>query len=84
MGKLLKAKEDCPHRDHSDQMVLGTVRWEAGPRERQPRALKTKLTQGEPLVLSTLRSNGSHDGQAGGWTVLKVAKGTQGRVGKYL
>jgi hypothetical protein len=84
MGKLHKAKEDCLNRVHSDQMVLGTVRWEAGPRERQPRALKTKLIQGEPLVLSTLRSDGSHDGQAGGWTALKVAKGTQHRVGKYL
>jgi hypothetical protein len=29
-------------------MVLGTVRWEAIPRERQPKELKTKLAQGEP------------------------------------
>jgi hypothetical protein len=29
-------------------MVLGTVRWEAIPRERQPKELKTKQAQGEP------------------------------------
>jgi hypothetical protein len=33
-------------------MALGTVRWEDGPFERQPKALKTKLAQGGPLGLS--------------------------------
>jgi hypothetical protein len=33
-------------------MVLGTGRWEAGPQERPPKALKTKLTQGRPGVHS--------------------------------
>jgi hypothetical protein len=28
---------------HSDQIVLGTVRWVSGPCERQPKALKSKL-----------------------------------------
>jgi hypothetical protein len=40
-------------------MVLRTVRWEAGPRERCPKALKTKLAQGEPSSLSSLRSDSS-------------------------
>jgi hypothetical protein len=35
-----------------------------------------KDAQGEPSGLSPLRSDGSHDGQAGGWIVLTVAKGT--------
>jgi hypothetical protein len=29
-------------------MVLGTVRWETGPHERLPKALKTKLAQEGP------------------------------------
>ncbi len=32
-----------------------------------PKALKTKLAQGGPSSLSPLRSDGSHDGQTGGW-----------------
>jgi hypothetical protein len=43
-GKLQQPQEDCPDGVHSDQMVLGTVWQEAGPRERWPKALKTKLT----------------------------------------
>ncbi len=35
-----------PVRVHSDQMGFGTVRWEAGPGERWPMALKTKLKGG--------------------------------------
>jgi hypothetical protein len=31
-------------------MVLGTVKQEARPQERWPKALKTKLTQGDHLV----------------------------------
>ncbi len=61
-GKLDRAKEDYPKQVHSDQMVLGTVRQEAGPRERQP-ALTTKLAQGRASGLSPLRSDGSQDGQ---------------------
>jgi hypothetical protein len=54
-------KGDCSDQVHSDQMVLRTVRQEA-------KALKAKQTQGGPSGLSTPRSDGSHDGQAGGWT----------------
>jgi hypothetical protein len=46
MGKLHKAERNCPNRVDSDQMVLGTIRREAGPHERRPKALKTKLAQG--------------------------------------
>jgi hypothetical protein len=49
---------DCLDRVHSDQMVLGTVGWEAGPQERQPKAFKTKLAQKGPSGLSPLRSDG--------------------------
>jgi hypothetical protein len=79
-----KAKGDSPNWVHTDQTVLGTVRWEAGPRERRPKALKTKLAQGGPSSLSLLRSDGSHDGQAGGWASWEVAKDAQGRVGQQL
>ncbi len=37
-GILQHAKGDCSDRVDSDQMVLGTVRQEAGPRERWPQA----------------------------------------------
>jgi hypothetical protein len=40
-------------------MVLGTIRQEAGPHERQPKAPKTKVAQGGPLGSSPLRSVGS-------------------------
>ncbi len=43
-------------------MVLGTVRPEAGPRKRRPKALRTKLTQGGLSESSLLRSDGSRDG----------------------
>jgi hypothetical protein len=59
-------KGDCPNHVHSHQMGLRAVRWEAGPHERQPKALKNKLSQGGPSGLSPLRSDGSCDGQAGG------------------
>jgi hypothetical protein len=45
-GILQQAKRDCPYQVHSDQMVLGTVRQAAGPRERSPKVVKTKLVQG--------------------------------------
>ncbi len=64
-GILQQAKGDSSDRVHSDQMVLGTVRWDAGPCEKQPKALKTKLAQGGPSDSSPLRSDGSHDGKAG-------------------
>ncbi len=55
-GKIcIKDKGDCLNRVHSDQMVLGT--------------LKTMLTQGVPTDASPLRSDGSRDGLAGGWTL---------------
>jgi hypothetical protein len=50
--KLHKAKKDCLNHVHTDQMVLRTVRREAGPCERQPKVLKTKLAQGGPSGLS--------------------------------
>ncbi len=50
-------------------MVLGTVRWEAGPRKSQQKVLRTKLTQGGPSGSSPLRSDGSHDGQVAGWAL---------------
>ncbi len=46
MGKLHKAKKNCPNWVLSDQIFLGTVRQEARPSERQPKTLKTKLAQG--------------------------------------
>jgi hypothetical protein len=58
-------------------MVLRTVILEAGPRERQPKALKTKLAQEGPSDLSPLRLDGSQGGQMGGWTTLMVAKEAQ-------
>jgi hypothetical protein len=67
-GILQQAKGDCPDRVHSDHMVLGTVRQEAEPCEREAKALKTKLAQGGPSSSSPLRSDGTHDSQAGGWT----------------
>jgi hypothetical protein len=48
-------------------MVPGTVRREAESRERQPEALKPKLTQGGPSGSCPLRSDGSRNGQAGDW-----------------
>jgi hypothetical protein len=44
-------------------MVLGTVRPEAGPCERQLKVAKTRLAQGGPSGLSPLRSHGSRDGE---------------------
>jgi hypothetical protein len=45
-GFLQQANGDCLDQLHSDKLVLETGRWEAGPHERQPKALKTKLGQG--------------------------------------
>ncbi len=72
-GNAAQAKWDRPDRVHAGQMVLGTVRWQAGPRERRPKALKTKPAQEGPSGSSPLRSDGLHDGQVGGWTALIVA-----------
>ncbi len=82
-GDLQKAKRDCPDHVHSDQMVLWTVRQESGPHERQSKALKT-LKGGRPKGSSPLRSDGSHDGQAKGWTLREAAKDSRGRVGKQF
>ncbi len=80
MGKVDKAKRDCLNRVHSDQMVLRTVRQEAGPRKRRPKVLKTKLAQGGPSGLSLLVSDTSCDGQAGSQTTLTVPKKLKERV----
>jgi hypothetical protein len=66
---LQQAKGDISDRVHSDQMVLGIVRQEAGSQKRLLKALKTNLThQGGPSGSSPLRSDGSRDGMTGGWT----------------
>ncbi len=72
-GSSTASQWDCSDRVHSDQIILWTVRWEAGPRERLPKVLKTKPTQGRPSGSSPLRSDGSHDGQARGWTSWEAA-----------
>ncbi len=79
MGENCTSQGDCLNGVHSDQVVLGTVRQEAGPRERQQKAIETKLARGGggTSSLSPLRSDSSRDGQVGGWTVLTVAKGAQ-------
>ncbi len=83
-GNFTTSQGDCSDRVLSDQMVLRTVRWEAGSRKRQPLALKHKLTQKGPSGSSPLWSDGFRDGQAGGCTSWEAAKGAQGRVGKQL
>jgi hypothetical protein len=83
-GILLQAKGDCSNQVHSDQMVLGKARQEAGTQKRQLKVLKTKLTQGEASGSSPLRSDGSHNGQMGVWTSGEETKDTQGRVEKQL
>ncbi len=60
-GDFKVSQGNCPDRVPSDQMVLGTVRREAGPCESWPKALKTKLAQGGPSGLSPLRSDGFRD-----------------------
>jgi hypothetical protein len=45
---LQKAEGDYSDRVLSDQIVLGTIRQEAGPQKRWPKELNTKLTQGGP------------------------------------
>ncbi len=82
MGEIAQSHGYCPNQVHSDQMVLGTIGCEAGPREGWPKALKTKLAQWGTSASSLLRLDGSCDGQAKGWTVLMVAKVLEGRVGK--
>ncbi len=44
-SKASKAKGNCLNLVHSDKMVLGTVRQEAGHHKRWPRTLKTKLAE---------------------------------------
>jgi hypothetical protein len=63
---------------NSDQMVLGTVRREAGPHEREPNALKTNLTQGGSSGSRPVRPNGSPNGQAGGLVALTWIKALEG------
>ncbi len=65
-----------------DQLVHRTVRWEAGPCERLPKALKTNLGECQPSGSGSLRSDGSRDGQAGGMTTLVVAKDAGGESRK--
>jgi hypothetical protein len=47
-------------------------------------ALKTKLGECQPSGLSSLRSDGSRDGQAGGMTTLVVAKDAGGESRKII
>ncbi len=57
-------------------LILRTVRRGTGTRERRPKVLKTKLTQGGPSSLSPLRSDSSCDGWGGR---LGLMRGSQGR-----
>ncbi len=56
---------------------------EAGPHEKHPKALKTKLqcSSWGAISLSPLGSDGCCDGQPGGWTSWDAAKDAQERVG---
>jgi hypothetical protein len=45
-GIWQQANGDYPDQVNSDQIVFGTVRQEARPHERQPKALKTKSSKG--------------------------------------
>ncbi len=54
------------------------------PYKRPPKALKTKLLMGGPSGSSLLRSDGSCEGQAGGWTAWEVSKDAQGRLGNLF
>ncbi len=64
-----KSKGDCPNQVHSGQMVLGTVRLEAGLlRGSGQKILKAELAQGGPSGLSPFRLDGLVKGQAGGLT----------------
>jgi hypothetical protein len=65
--KVYKAEGSCQNQVHSDQIFLKTGRGDAGPGERHSKALKTKLTQGGGGP-SGSSSDGSCDGQVGGWT----------------
>jgi hypothetical protein len=95
-GKTVQSQGDCQNQVHSDQMVLETVRWEAGPCKRQAKTLTTKLSQGgrsgkqRHSKLSYLKGGDQahvHSdqmvlGQAGGWVALTMGKGTQGESWK--
>jgi hypothetical protein len=81
-GILQQAKGEGPDQLHSDQVLLGTIRWEAGPHERRSKAHKTKLPQGlaisykstEQMVLMMARQKaGLHER----WT--KMLKGRNGK-----
>jgi hypothetical protein len=63
-GDFTAAKGDYLGQFHSDQMVLGTVRQEAGPPQRHPKALETKLAQRVPSGSCPLRSDASRDDHA--------------------
>jgi hypothetical protein len=52
-GVLQQAEGHSLDRLYSHQMVLGTVREEAGPHESQPKPFKTKLAQGEAIRLES-------------------------------
>jgi hypothetical protein len=75
--KTAGSPPNYPDRDHSDQIVFGTVRREAAPREWWPNVLKTKLAQRVPSSSNPLRSDGSRDGKAGDRATLMVAKGAK-------
>ncbi len=66
---------------HSDQMVLGNVRWEAGPREWQPKA-KSKLAQVGPSGSSPLRLFGSCDAGSEVGPCERWPKMLEGKIGK--
>jgi hypothetical protein len=71
-GILLQAKGDCSDRVHSNQMGLRTVRWDLDLKRGGQKRSKLSLLKGVgPTGLSPLRSDGSCDGKAEGWTSLE-------------
>jgi hypothetical protein len=83
-GILLQAKGAFSYRVLSDQKVSEQSAGRLDLRREAAKDAQTKLAWGGSSGLSPLRANGSHNGQAGGWTSREVAKDVQGRVVKQL
>ncbi len=85
-GILLQDKGDCSDQVHSDQMVLRTVRWEAGPLKRRPKGYLELLETNSrgTIRLESTQIRCSCDGQVSGWTSPGVAKDAQSRKPRDL
>jgi hypothetical protein len=81
-GKMHKARGTVWNKSTQIRWFSGQSDGRRWPGERQPKALRTKLALWGPSGSNPLRSYGSHDGQAGGWTALTVAKGIKGTVSR--